>query len=562
MKKKYLRILCITIIALFVIIGALVCTSILNSKASAVKQAQKSLEYICEKYANEFYSVFLSAQTIADNIVFVAEEDMNVSAYINERTSFEASYDKMDAIMESAIHESEYPIGLFFTFNPETSGGKDEIWYVKDKEDEVSCLDSLALSGDGWIEERSEANEYYYRAIEDGASWSDAGYDPGMDGETITYSRAVYDSDDRLVGVVGVDILVDDIFNSLQIIDEDISGSSALIDANGELVSGTLTDVDTSGKERIYAQAKISDNLNIELMQPVDIAISPILQAERLVIIMGIITALAVAGLLIYIARRKVEPVIREFEEKDTIMLAQARQAKMGEMVGSIAHQFKQPLNSMKMAVSNMQEDHEQNLLSEADFDSYTDRVFAMINNLTEMVDNFTHFLRPTKKSRMFSVNDEIENVLKLMQERIVLEKIDVAIEGREIYAQGSSNEFAQCIFNLLDNGIDALKEESETPRCIKINTYQDTDKDGRAYNVIRIFNNGKPIEDEYADKLFELYFTTKGEEEGSGIGLYLTRQIIEMHFSGKVYFENERDGVAFYIKLPADDRDILTERI
>ena len=553
MRKSVFRIIIIIIMCLFLTVGALVTTSIVNSKNVAIVQAEKSLAYMSEKYAVRFNSGFENAELIVSSVTAVVEKDVLVRNYINSRENFENTKKETEVFLKNIIQKSVFPMGLYITFDPDSTKGKDEIWYVKRENGDIVYVDSIEVSED-WLAEEDDTTEYYFKTIREGSYWSDAGYDPGMDGNVITYTEAAYDRNGELIGVVGADIVVDDLFNSLNKIQKEIKGSAVIIDKDGNVVAGKEP-ADKAGHDYIRGSAAIGDKWELVLTQPVDVAIEPILKTEATVILLGILILAAVILLVIYFSRKKVQPMINEAELKDALIINQARQARMGEMVGNIAHQWKQPLNNMKMSLSNMQNDYDNGALNEEEFSWYTMRIDSMINSLSETVDDFTSFLRPARKTENFSVNEEIKTVINMMNESIKINSIQIKVSGPEVQLDGYRNEFSQCLFNLIDNARDAVKENTADNRLITVTTAKEN-----SFAAITVFNNGSPVREADKEKLFDLYFTTKEEKEGTGIGLYLTKEIIEKHFDGRIWFENTKDGVQFIIRIPLYKKEKHTQ--
>ena len=544
MRKSVFRIITIVIACLFLIVGGLVTASLVNSKNVATVQAEKSLAYMSEKYAGQFNSGFENAEIIVGNLTAVIQKEFVIEEYINNRKAFEAEKKTTDSFIRDMIDDAVYPMGLYITFNPEATKGEDEIWYVKKENGDIEFIDSIEVSS-GWLVEEDSTTEYYFRTIREGPYWADVEYDPGMDGNVISYTEAAYDRNGDLIGVAGADIIVDNLFESLGKIEKEIKGSAVLVDKKGNIVAGR-ENAEISSGDFVQGSAEIGDKWELVLTQPVDVAIEPILKTEASIILLGILILMAVIFLVIYFSRKKVQPMINEAELKDALLINQARQAKMGEMVGNIAHQWKQPLNNMKMSLSNMQNDYDSNSLTDEDFSWYTMRISSMINSLSETVDDFTSFLKPARKTEIFSVVEEIRNILDMMNESLRVNSIRTGVLGQEIFAEGYRNEFGQCLFNLIDNARDAVRENDAGCREIKITT----ETDGSC-GIIKVFNSGRPIDEADRDRIFDLYFTTKEEKEGTGIGLYLAKEIIEKHFGGAIGFENTRGGVQFIIRIP-----------
>ncbi len=552
MKKSVFKILIAIIVCMFIVVGVLVSASIINSKNVAIVQAEKSLRYMSEKYAGKFNAGFDSAELVVNNTAEVLKQNYTTSEYINNREYFKKLKSETNNLIKSTVKNSKHPMGLYFTYAPETSGGWDEIWYVKKDDNSVVFIDSIPIS-EGWLVEEVDTTEYYFKTIREGAYWSEAVYDRGMNGKVISYTKAVYDIKDELVGVLGADIVVDNLFNSLNKIQKEIKGSAVIIDKDGNVVAGKAP-ADKAGSN-IRSSAAIGDKWELVLTQPVDVAIDPILKTEATVILLGILILAAVILLVVYFSRKKVQPMINEAELKDALIINQARQAKMGEMVGNIAHQWKQPLNNMRMSLSNMQNDYDNGSLTEEEFSWYTMRIDSMIRSLSETVDDFTSFLRPARKTETFSVNEEIKTVINMMNESVKINSIQIKVSGPEVKINGYRNEFSQCLFNLIDNARDAVKENAAGSRLITVTTAKEN-----GFGTVTVFNNGSHIDEADREKLFDLYFTTKEEKEGTGIGLYLTKEIIEKHFGGRIWFENTEDGVQFIISIPLHKKEKDTQ--
>ena len=553
MKKSVVKIIIVIMICAFAVVGAMVAICLVNARNESVHHAQTKLNYMSQKYAGEFNAEFSNAEFVVDTLAIIAKKEFTVSEYENNRQVFEGKKTELDTIFRKTLDDSEYPIGVYLTFAPETCKGKDEIWYVSRPGGSVKYIDSLLIS-DGWLGTDNDDADYFYDAIKYGEYWAEAAYDPGNDAEVISYVKPLYDRDEKLIGVIGVDIIVDDLFTMLKTINTETEGDSAIIENGDTVIAGKIPGADKQN-QYIGTKSKIGEKWELAIYQPINVATESILRTSAAVIILGILIVIAVCILIVYYSRRTVQPIINEVEKKDLMMINQARQAKMGEMLGNIAHQWKQPLNGMNMALENMRDDYENGELSEDDFNVYVERLRKMISGLTETVDDFTTFLKPARKEERFEAKKEIDNVLHMMEERIKLQGIEVEVTGAETYIDGLKNEFDQCMFNLIDNARDALADHAKATQFIKehqkIIIETGSYENGDSY--ISVYNNGSPISVEDKDKIFDLYFTTKDDKEGTGIGLYLTREIVTSHFGGTIHFENADGGVKFVIVIPQE---------
>lgn len=546
MKSKVFKITTIAILIAFLIVGLLVSVSIWNSRTVAIRQAQQNLSNMCARYAESFDASFTESELVVNSLASTVEQEYTVADYIGNRPAFAEKKAATKRLMKEICEQSPNPLGLYLTFDPVSSGGEDEVWYVKGKDGRTEYLDSIALS-DSWLREDDPDAEYYYDTLAKGrAVWSEASFDPGMEGSVVSYTRPLYDSDGEVIGVLGADILVDHIFTSLKDIDKETGGKSALIENEYGIVSG-VDPADYEDTSKYFtAREKFGDRWTMVLIQPVQKAIGSVMATAYALILLGILILLAAVITIHQISRRTVQPIIAEAELKDAMMIHQARQAKMGEMVGNIAHQWKQPLNGIRMSLMNMADDWDEGMLDDETFEDYVLRMNQMVTHLADTADDFTAFLRPTKKPEKFSVLEETGRMIRLMDEQIRLAGITIETEGPEIVLEGYRNEFGQCMFNLIDNARDALREHAKAGPMIRITTEKEEDR-----CRVRVFNNGIPIAEEHMEHLFELYFTTKEDDGGTGIGLYLAREIIRSHFGGELYARNIEDGVEFVIEVP-----------
>ena len=159
MRKSVFRIIIIIIVCLFMTVGALVTTSIVNSKNVAILQAEKSLAYMSEKYAVRFNSGFENAALIVNSVTAVAEKDFTVKNYVNSRENFESTKKETEAFLKDIIQSAVFPMGLYITFDPDSTKGEDEIWYVKRENGDIVYVDSIEVS-EGWLAEEDDTTEY------------------------------------------------------------------------------------------------------------------------------------------------------------------------------------------------------------------------------------------------------------------------------------------------------------------------------------------------------------------------------------------------------------------
>lgn len=229
--------------------------------------------------------------------------------------------------------------------------------------------------------------------------------------------------------------------------------------------------------------------------------------------------------------------------EKDHLLIQQSRLVAMGEMMHNIAHQWRQPLNTVNLVLHNIKDAYEFGDLNESSLNGLISDGSKVIHRMSSIIDDFRNFFRPDKEKAVFRVNDAIQSTLNLIQASLEAHHINVSVNAEsEVLAEGYPNEFEQVLLNVLSNAQDAIKA-----RVCKGMVTIAVDQTALMAQV-RIHNNGGRIPEQLLPKIFDPYFTTK--DSGSGIGLYLSRMIIE-HMQGQISAQNTEDGVEFVITVP-----------
>jgi PAS domain S-box-containing protein len=229
---------------------------------------------------------------------------------------------------------------------------------------------------------------------------------------------------------------------------------------------------------------------------------------------------------------------------KEHLLIQQSKLADMGSMIAAIAHQWKQPLNIIGLAAEVIG--------AEAENDSDVAEVITTINDqvryMSETIDDFRNFFIPTKEKHSFSLMKAIQQILRMVQPRMITQNITVCLDGDEsITAFGFQNEFMQVVMNIINNARDAIVKKSAKGGRITIGISSEA-----CLTEVRIKDNGGGIpEDLLPDTIFKPYFTTKGNE-GTGIGLSIAKTIIEKYMDGTIMAHNTQEGAEFVITLPA----------
>jgi PAS domain S-box-containing protein len=236
-----------------------------------------------------------------------------------------------------------------------------------------------------------------------------------------------------------------------------------------------------------------------------------------------------------------------EIKEQQAILTQQARMAAMGEMIGNIAHQWRQPINSLGLIIQEMNEAYRFGELDQNYFESTSSKAMEQIHYMSNTIDDFRNFFNPDKDKKIFSLTKSIENGKNILQQGINSSLIECQIEiPEDIFIHGYKNEFSQVIFNLISNAKDALITNPPKTPWIKIHV-----KNNTTSAEISVSDNGGGIPSDILPSIFDPYFTTKEEGKGTGIGLYMSKKIIEEHMKGILNVRNTKDGACFTIILP-----------
>ena len=244
----------------------------------------------------------------------------------------------------------------------------------------------------------------------------------------------------------------------------------------------------------------------------------------------------------------KVEEELGKNREKDRILIQQNKLAAMGEMLGNIAHQWRQPLNNVSLILQFLRDNYKNKAVSEEQIDKFINKANKHIEYMSDTIDDFRNFYKPSKTASKFFVNESVETLLDMIRNQYESENIKINFEYEKIEITNYENELKQALLNILNNAKDALlmkKEKEDFEAIINISLKKDKEK-----MRLEISNNGGNIDEEILFKIYEPYFTTKFERQGTGIGLYMTKSIIETNMKGKIEVENISEGVRFIITL------------
>ena len=240
---------------------------------------------------------------------------------------------------------------------------------------------------------------------------------------------------------------------------------------------------------------------------------------------------------------KMVQEQVEEIRKKEQALTQQSKLAAMGEMIGAIAHQWRQPLNALAINIQLLEDLYEDGVLDDKTLKDLIQKNMETIQFMSNTIDDFRNFFRKDKEKVEFDIKEAIEKTIELQKAQLSNHNIKVITNLEPIKFKGYKNEFMQAILNLISNAKDAIVEKNKEG-VIKISSKKDKDK-----IIIEIEDNGGGIPENLIDRIFEPYFTTKEEGKGTGMGLYMVREIIR-RMNGEISVTNTKEGAKFTIIL------------
>jgi signal transduction histidine kinase len=235
--------------------------------------------------------------------------------------------------------------------------------------------------------------------------------------------------------------------------------------------------------------------------------------------------------------------------QKDQQLYESAKMAQMGEMIGNIAHQWRQPLSVISTSASGMKMEKEFALLDDEKFYTYCDGIVNQTQFLSKTIDTFRNFIKEKKEVAEVILQDDIDSVLHILETSLhnnyikIVNNINYRNKIKITMIQG---ELSQVIINIFNNAKDILLEKKIEEPYIQIDCIIEKHK-----AIITIQDNGGGIPKNIISKIFDPYFTTKHKSQGTGLGLHMSYKIITNSLKGKLYVKNTDIGAKFYIELP-----------
>ena len=276
---------------------------------------------------------------------------------------------------------------------------------------------------------------------------------------------------------------------------------------------------------------------------------------NKMIIYIGLFVAFLSAIIAFFTGRWISKPIDAlqiahlKLQEQEDIMIAQSRHAAMGEMISMIAHQWRQPISVIAMGANNILADIELDMVDEVRLKKGAYSIVNQTQELSKTIDDFRGFFKPQKVVDKVFVEDIFSDAFNVIGKSLEHSDIKLITDFKDTKKiRTYSRELMQVLINIFKNAKEALDENNVEQKEIKVSIEEIKDN-----IVVKICDNAGGIKEDMISKIYEPYFSTKSEKNGTGLGLYMSRTIIEKHLKGSIKAYNIEAGVCFEIRVPID---------
>lgn len=263
------------------------------------------------------------------------------------------------------------------------------------------------------------------------------------------------------------------------------------------------------------------------------------------------IITLVESGMLIFAGKKPVKIVgttldITEIRMQDAILIQQSKSAQMGEMINMIAHQWRQPLNAISSAIIKLNMQSEMDILSKEEVKKTSKFIEDMTQEMSQTINDFMNFTKPTNQKEHINFHDIFEDIFKIIDTQLKNHNITINLDieaGASVFTY--KNELEHILINIISNARDALNELNNVEKNIDITIHMKNH-----LCIIKIADNAGGIDETIINKIFNPYFTTKDANKGTGLGLYMSKKLLQEHLNGDIFVKNKDAGAEFTIIL------------
>jgi len=242
--------------------------------------------------------------------------------------------------------------------------------------------------------------------------------------------------------------------------------------------------------------------------------------------------------------RQSINNAVEDNRKKDELLFRQSKHAAMGEMIGSIAHQWRQPLNAIAGHIQMIEFDHEDKIVDDKYIKTFIEENMILVNFMSNTIDDFRDFFRVDKVKKEFNAKKAIMGTLNLIKSQLNEKSIQTNLDlDEKCFVFGFESEFQQVVLNIVNNSKDELIGNNCKEASISISIFRNMN-----FTVFKISDNAGGIPEKIIERIFEPYFTTKEQGQGTGLGLYMSKMIIENNMGGHISVANTESGAEFTI--------------
>lgn len=244
----------------------------------------------------------------------------------------------------------------------------------------------------------------------------------------------------------------------------------------------------------------------------------------------------------------KIQKAIKDNSKKEKLIQQQFHLTQMEEMITNISHQWRQPLSVISTLASSLKLENEVGICTSESVNEKVTIIIDKTTYLSNIINNFYELIKNDELQENINLYQNIQKTLMILEPSLVENEINIEMEflDEDIFIKGGNSKFSQALLNILNNSRDFLIDKQIKNKFIKIKVYKNEN-----FIIIQIEDNAGGIKEENIKKIFDAYFTTKHKSQGTGLGLYITCEIIKNCFEGTIQAENTQLGVKFIIKIP-----------
>lgn len=237
--------------------------------------------------------------------------------------------------------------------------------------------------------------------------------------------------------------------------------------------------------------------------------------------------------------------VLENLKKSEALLLQQTKMATLGEMFENIAHQWKQPLSIISLTSATLRITQELGTLESAELSKSLDQIESSVKHLSQTINDFSSFAKEQKERVRFDLHELVEKTLKLLLPKLHTRGIEISNTAQSIELFSYENELMQVMMNIVSNAIDALEKQGTDKRITIDSRVQE------GLMMISVCDNGGGVDPAFIEKIFEKYFTTNADKENSGLGLFMSRKIMQERLGGEVSVKNQSEGACFTLSMP-----------